>query len=650
MQEIFGKDFGRMVIPAARDVEVELYLLQNLKDVRTWGYHASIEGRWDSYELQEGDAPEPYGVAVGKDGYVYISDDANCRVQKFDDEGNLILQWGRRGNREWGREDEAGVDRAEGKFNLPRDLAVDSEGYVYVADTGNFRIQKFDGEGRFISQWGGPGSREGQFREPVGVAVDDFGHVYVADSDNHRVQKFDRDGVFVTQWGGFGSEIGQFRNPRAVATDIYSNVYVADLGNNRVQIFENDGNFIASFDSDELGKEMVAPAVLAVDLNGNIYMADSRNNRVKKFDMEGNYVKKWGSYGREDIPFDNLSALAVDGGGHVYVADSAGNRIQMFDGDGAIMIRQPIRFSLPTVNLGDYETIVIKAEIPAQENEGERSIARLEVSYTDMDGTRVRMDPIEMRVSFVDMEHPVSGPSDATVLRVSAMLHYAQMLREIGVDYHYGNNARLALEKTSYTKNELHNVQDRLGESVFEDEIALLEKYIGIIGADAGFNEMETERMMADTGLTAAVGDRSLSDHLDNLFEEVLLDLRAREASNIALLGFGFPDDREADLLVVLNESAELHLTGLEEYKLIDRDVVEHILDEEGYAPSDLMDTDSALAAGSAISAHYILTGTVIEMNESVAIFCRVINVETALIESVGQVVIPRTAEVDALL
>ena len=72
-------------------------------------------------------------------------------------------------------------------------VAVDSAGYVYVADTYNDRIQKFDSAGKFITKWGTKGNSTGQFHGPQGVAVDSAGYVYVADTYNDRIQKFDRD-------------------------------------------------------------------------------------------------------------------------------------------------------------------------------------------------------------------------------------------------------------------------------------------------------------------------------------------------------------------------------------------------------------------------------------------------------------------------
>ncbi len=86
--------------------------------------------------------------------------------------------------------------------------------------------------------WGSWGSGDGQFISPAGVAVDSSGNVYVADTGNHRIQKFTSDGHFVTKCGVEGSGDGQFRNPADVAVDSSGNVYVADTGNHRIQKFE----------------------------------------------------------------------------------------------------------------------------------------------------------------------------------------------------------------------------------------------------------------------------------------------------------------------------------------------------------------------------------------------------------------------------
>ncbi len=93
-------------------------------------------------------------------------------------------------------------------------------------------------------KWGGPGNRIGQFWYPWGSAVSAVsadGTVYVLDTGNDRIQKFDPNGTFITAWGTDGSNNGEFDAPRGIAVDSDDNVYVADSGNNRVRRFAPGG-------------------------------------------------------------------------------------------------------------------------------------------------------------------------------------------------------------------------------------------------------------------------------------------------------------------------------------------------------------------------------------------------------------------------
>jgi uncharacterized protein (TIGR03663 family) len=242
--------------------------------------------------------------------------------------------------------------KGNGQFQDPRGIAVDEAGNVYVADSGNHRIQKFDSGGQFITQWGSEGDGPGQFKEPWGIAVDGDGNVYVADTWNHRIQKFDADGSFLLQWGSFrdtggvavGAE-GLFWGPRDIATDAAGNVYVTDTGNKRVQVFDSGGQFLDQWGG--FGVEdgqMDEPVGIAIDQEGNIYLADTWNQRVQKFDApplppptsggEGaRFVTKWpitGWYGQSVV---NKPYLAV-AEGRVYVTDPEGYRVLVFDQSG----------------------------------------------------------------------------------------------------------------------------------------------------------------------------------------------------------------------------------------------------------------------------------------------------------------------------
>ena len=138
-------------------------------------------------------------------------------------ENKFILKWGSPGT-------------ANGQFHDPADLAVDStNGFVYVADLLNNRIQKFDTEGKYLSKWGSYGSADGQFSHPGDVAVSSWGEIFVADIDNARIEKFDSNMTFVSKWGIFGTEDGQFNHPGDIAFDSANRtIFVVDTDNNRI--------------------------------------------------------------------------------------------------------------------------------------------------------------------------------------------------------------------------------------------------------------------------------------------------------------------------------------------------------------------------------------------------------------------------------
>jgi hypothetical protein len=138
--------------------------------------------------------------------------------------GTFISAWGTLGS-------------GTGQFDHPAGVAVEASGNVFVADTSNNRIKKFDNAGGFLTAWGSSGTGNGQFDRPVRVAVDTNGNVFVSDSANNRIQKFDNAGGFLAAWGSFGTGNGQFDGPDGVAVDTKRHVFVADTNNNRIQKF-----------------------------------------------------------------------------------------------------------------------------------------------------------------------------------------------------------------------------------------------------------------------------------------------------------------------------------------------------------------------------------------------------------------------------
>jgi streptogramin lyase len=248
---------------------------------------------------------------------------------------SLVTKWGSSGS-------------ADGQFNSPIGVDVDFSGNVYVADNCNFRIQKFDSNGTFLTKWGSRGSGDGQFEFPYGIAVDSSGSVYVSDLNN-RIQKFDSTGSFVTKWGSLGSDNGQFNGPWGVAVDSSSNVYVADTNNNRIQKFDSSGAFITKWGSEGSGDgQFWYPRGIAVDSSGNVYVDDEYNNRIQKFDSNGMFLTKWGSSGSGEGQFYDTWGVSIDSSGNVYVADVDNNLIQKFDSIGTFITKIEGQFYAPT--------------------------------------------------------------------------------------------------------------------------------------------------------------------------------------------------------------------------------------------------------------------------------------------------------------
>jgi streptogramin lyase len=273
--------------------------------------------KWGTNGTGDGQFNTPVGIAIDASGNIYVTDTNNLRIQKFNANGQFITKWG-----SW--------SSGDGQFQHPQGVTIDTSGNIYVVDT-NHRIQKFNANGQFITKWGLQGSGDGQFQQPLGVTVDTNGNIYVADYGNHRIQKFNVNGQFVTKWGSRGSGDGQFQYPADVVVDASGNIYVTDTNNHRIQKFNANGQFITKWGSWGSGDgQFRQPLGVTVDTNGNIFVTDVGNSRVQKFNANGQFVTKWGAQGSGDGQFLSPLDVVVDVSGNVYVVDADSHRIQKF--------------------------------------------------------------------------------------------------------------------------------------------------------------------------------------------------------------------------------------------------------------------------------------------------------------------------------
>jgi TolB-like protein len=209
---------------------------------------------------------------------------------------------------------------------------------------------------------------------------------------------------------------------------------------------------------------------------------------------------------------------------------------------------------------------------------------------------------------------------------------------------------RSALDLSIVTQKELKNARIRLDNEGFDDEIEILDKYKVILVGILEYAGTETVRAAMEEEIAPPVEDRSLNEHLENLFREMALDMGARGTGTIAISGFTSRDEKSADLLAFLNEMALLELTKCKNLQVVERNKLDMVLEEQKLVLGDLMDTSHAVTVGKTLAANHILTGSVIEMSSSVVIFGRIINVETGEIESVAQVIVPNDKVQEALL
>ena len=364
---------------------------------------------WGSTGSSEGQLDCPMGIAINDEGSVYIADTLNNRIQKFNSEGVFLASFGDYG-------DGAGhfiypigiafnevgqifiLDRSrvqifaadhtflaewvpQEPFMFPRDIAVDKNGYVYITDTYNHRIQVYTSEGELIDIWGENGVEPGQFQYPEGIAIDENGLVYIADFSNGRIQVFTPTGLLVNAWVW-----GGIQGASDVTFDRNGRIYVADYGNDRIQRFTSDGQpdffwssnrsaairffypegitmgqneqiyisnneEVAKFNIDgslvnswdllgrNEGSVHYVPQAWGIGIGQNdlVYVVDSPNHQIEKFTADGDFLMAWGEEGNENGHFSSPAGLAFDADGNVYVADSNNDRIQKFTSDGIFL-------------------------------------------------------------------------------------------------------------------------------------------------------------------------------------------------------------------------------------------------------------------------------------------------------------------------
>ncbi|HBX70173.1 MAG TPA: hypothetical protein DEH25_12550, partial [Chloroflexi bacterium] len=282
----------------------------------------------------DGTLNHPRNLAVAEDGTLFVADTGNHRILHLDAEGKVLNTWGSFAD---GSTLEAGAPA--GTFYEPWSVAIGTDGSVFVADTWNHRIQKFTQDGQFITQWGTFGQAESgtAFWGPRDIAVGPDGRVYITDTGNKRIVVFDENGNYITEFGSPGLLAGQFDEPVGLAVDQDGLVYVADTWNQRVQVFERDPQSQTYFPLREwpivgwYGQSLDNKPYIRINNQGQVFISDPEGYRILEFTTDGDFVRYWGEYGSESGNFILPTGLAVDPvSGDLWVADSGNDRLLKF--------------------------------------------------------------------------------------------------------------------------------------------------------------------------------------------------------------------------------------------------------------------------------------------------------------------------------
>lgn len=256
---------------------------------------------------------------------------------------------------------------------LPTGVTVDILGNVFITDTGNDRVVKCDGEGRFLAEIGGFGEKTGEFNRPTYLTTDNGLNVYVVDAQNNRLQRFDHnlnfistmqpqkddfsyrfgmlEGIAITPSGeilvsdmeediilklnsfyeyerSLGASGELLRDPSGVYVASNGNIFVADSQNDRVVVFNPFGEMIRSFGE----RDLKNPRGVAVGQDELVYVANTGRNSVMVFDQKGQLT--WvedGSSGISPLMMSRPTDLELGKGNRLYVVDSGNNRILIFE-------------------------------------------------------------------------------------------------------------------------------------------------------------------------------------------------------------------------------------------------------------------------------------------------------------------------------
>jgi len=272
----------------------------------------SFGGRGSS----EGEFYYPTSIKKDIEGNLLISD-RNYRIQKFSMEGEFISSFG-----------VCGTSKEE--LFIPVGLAVDKEGFIYVCNISRHCIEKFSPAGEHISSFGKYGSKDGEFKQPTFIAIDLNQDVYISDFLNHRIQKFSSKGEFLISFNLVEKSKDTLHFPTGIFVDKNGDVFVGEHLNGQIHKMSLTGEHLLNLGKQGIReKEFISPLCFVQDSQENIYISDFINHRIQKFSKDFEFIWLFGTYGSGKGEFSGPVGMEIIDK-YLYVCDQFNHRIQRF--------------------------------------------------------------------------------------------------------------------------------------------------------------------------------------------------------------------------------------------------------------------------------------------------------------------------------
>lgn len=284
---------------------------------------ARVYHMFGSAGMGRGEFNYPRGMAISPvDGCVFAVD-KSARIQRFDPQGRYETEW----------------RMPEWDNGKPTNLHVDRRNRVWVPDTHYSRVIVYDRDGRELFRFGTNGTGPGQFIWPTSLITDEQGNTYVGEfGGNDRISKFappasDTRGESPTYLFSFAHgepETGGTSRPQGMAFDDEGILWVADAANHRLSRFTREGKYLGSLGQMGEGPgQFHYPYHLAIRPDRSLLVCDYGNNRIERLDRNGKMLDSWGSVGRMKGQICHPWSLDLSKDGSVYVLDSWNNRVQV---------------------------------------------------------------------------------------------------------------------------------------------------------------------------------------------------------------------------------------------------------------------------------------------------------------------------------